>query len=147
MSGSDSQAINDHDANTASASPSKDQSDATGTAELEPSEKHASKKSAKIGNADMPPGRSTQTNGTQPSHTKTNRKASGQKRGHIQQDTICRALMEIVEDRSAPASARAAAARTLLDELNRRGSAADRPLSALSIEELEAELKPGEKAG
>jgi hypothetical protein len=55
--------------------------------------------------------------------------------------------MSIVEDSSAPASARAAAARTLLDELNRRGSAADRPLSALSIEELEAELKPGEKAG
>jgi hypothetical protein len=55
--------------------------------------------------------------------------------------------MEIVVDRQAPASARAAAARTLLDELNRRGNSADRPLSALSIDELQDELKPGEKAG
>jgi hypothetical protein len=55
--------------------------------------------------------------------------------------------MSIVEDRSAPASARAAAARTLLDELNRRGSAADRPLSALSVDELQAELESGGKAG
>jgi hypothetical protein len=55
--------------------------------------------------------------------------------------------MEIVEDRTAPASARAAAARTLLDELNRRGNWADRTLSALSFEELQAEAGAGKNAG
>jgi hypothetical protein len=55
--------------------------------------------------------------------------------------------MTIVLDATAPASARAAAARTLLDELNRRGNPSDRPLSALSIDELQAELDAGGKAG
>ena len=48
---------------------------------------------------------------------------------------------------SAPASARAAAARTLLDELNRRGKSSDRRLSALSVAEMEAELSVGETGG
>ena len=65
----------------------------------------------------------------------------------IQGEAVCRALFDIVMDCSAPASARAAAARTLLDELNRRGSPSDRPLSALSIDELQAELDAGGKAG
>ena len=65
----------------------------------------------------------------------------------IQMEAVCRALFDIVMDRSAPASARAAAARTLLDELNRRGNPSDKPLSALSIDELQAELDAGGKAG
>jgi len=101
-----------------------------------------SKSDANERNEDMPTGPSTRTNGK----TK-NQKTSAQKLKVIQQDMICSALFHIVLDTSAPASARAAAARTLLDELNRRGNAGDRPLSALSIEELEAELKPGEKPG
>jgi hypothetical protein len=53
---------------------------------------------------------------------------------------ICRALTEIVEDRKVPASARAVAARTLLDELNRRGNSGERPLSTTSVAEIEAEF-------
>lgn len=55
--------------------------------------------------------------------------------------------MEIVQDRNSPASARAAAARTLLDELARRGNIGERSLSAMSAQEIEAELAEGETVG
>jgi hypothetical protein len=134
----------------ADASPSKAQHTAPATVDGKPSQKNASKPTEQLIGHDMANGRSIGTNSSTKSPkmakslAKSMRKPSDR---YIRQDEICRALREIILDRQAPASARAAAARTLLDELNRRGHAGDRPLSALSVDELQAELDAGENAG
>ena len=66
------------------------------------------------------------------------------KRGHnlnepIRRDAIYRVMFNIVLDASASASARAAAARTLLDELNRRGNLTEVPLSDMTLADMERE--------
>ena len=125
------------DAN-ANASQSWDQITATVTADGGQSQPTASNKTANARRSDMRSGRTMQHSVeiSKPIHY-----------NQTQREKICRALFEIVEDKQAPASARAAAARTLLDDLNRNGNSSEKSLSAMSVEAIEAELSVGAAVG
>src|SRR5262245_65589266 len=56
-------------------------------------------------------------------------------------EEMCELLADIVRDRGAPASARASAGRTVLEELRSRGAApGSRPLSEMSMSEIDDEI-------
>jgi len=60
---------------------------------------------------------------------------------------MCELLADIVRDRAAPASARASAGRTVLEELRDQHDPRDRkPASELTVQELDEEIAKAEKA-
>ena len=92
------------------------------------------------GLTDMQSGRSAITNG------KIKRKPHPQHYAPTQREMVCSVLFTLALDAQAPAAARTAAARALLDEWNRRGEG-EKTVSAMTLAEIEDEAGAGEKAG
>jgi len=84
----------------------------------------------------MARGRKAKQNG------ETNRSSRSLRSSSSLSEEMCELLADIVRDREAPASARASAGRTVLEELRSRGDApGSRPPSEMTAQEIDDELR------